>query len=87
MDLNRQRIFSRVIDVDFYGINVDGSGSVDELNSQLDYKGNATVQTKQGFFVSTFARMFKGADSKHGRLVFPIQVTGTLNNPKCSVVD
>lgn len=87
LDLNRQRIFSRQIDVDFYGINVDGSGSVDELNSRLDYKGNATIQTKQGFFVSTFARMFKGADSKHGRLVFPIRVTGTLNNPKCSVVD
>ncbi|HVC47310.1 MAG TPA: AsmA family protein [Terracidiphilus sp.] len=87
LDLNRQRIFSRQINVDFYGIDVDGSGSVDELNSRLDYKGNATIQTKQGFFVSTFARMFKGADSKHGRLVFPIRVTGTLNNPKCSVVD
>jgi uncharacterized protein involved in outer membrane biogenesis len=87
VDLNRQRIVSRQVNVDFYGINVDGSGSVDELNSRLDYKGNATIQTKQGFFVSTFARMFKGADSKHGRLVFPIRVTGTLNNPKCSVVD
>lgn len=87
LDLNRQRIFSRQINVDFYGIDVDGSGSVDELNSLLDYKGNAKIQTKQGFFVSTFARMFKGADSQHGRLVFPIRVTGTLNNPKCSVVD
>ena len=85
--LNRQRMVSRQIKVDFYGINVDGSGSVDELNSRLDYKGNATIQTKQGLFVSMFARMFKGADSKHGRLVFPIRVTGTLNNPKCSVVD
>lgn len=87
LDLNRQRIFNRQINVDFYGIDVDGSGSVDELNSRLNYKGDATIQTKQGFFVSTFARMFKGADSKHGRLVFPIRVTGTLNNPKCSVVD
>jgi uncharacterized protein involved in outer membrane biogenesis len=87
LDLNRQRIFSRQINVDFYGIDVDGSGSVDELNSRLDYKGNATIETKQGFFVSTFARLFKGADSKHGRLVFPIRVTGTLNNPKCTVVD
>jgi hypothetical protein len=87
LDLDRQRIVSRQINVDFYGIDVDGSGSVDELNSQLDYKGNATVETKQGFFVSTFARMFKGADSQHGRLVFPMRVTGTLNNPKCSVVD
>ncbi len=87
LDLNRERIFTRQIDVNFYGINVGGSGSVDELNSQLDYKGNATVQTKQGFFVSTFARMFKGADSQNGRLVFPIRVTGSLNNPKCAVVD
>ena len=87
LDLNRQRIFSRQISVDFYGIDVAGSGSVDELNSQLDYKGSATIQTKQGFFVSTFARMFKGADSQHGRLVFPMRVTGTLNHPKCSVVD
>ena len=87
LDLNQQRIFNRQINVDFYGIDVEGSGSVDELNSRLNYKGNATIQTKQGFFVSAFARMFKGADSKHGRLVFPIRVTGTLNNPKCSVVD
>ena len=87
LDLNRQRIYSRQINVDFYGIDVDGSGSVDELNSRLDYKGNATVETRQGFFVSTFARLFKGADSQHGRLVFPMRVTGTLNNPKCSVVD
>ncbi len=87
LDLNRQRIFNRQINVDFYGINLDGSGSVDELNSRLDYKGSATIQTKQGFFVSTFARMFKGAKSKNGRLVFPIRLTGTLNNPKCSVVD
>jgi len=87
LDLNRQQIFSRQINVDFYGIDVDGSGTVDELNSRLDYKGNATIQTKQGFFVSTFARLFKGADSQHGRLVFPLRITGTLNNPKCAVVD
>ena len=87
LDLNRQRIFSRQINVDFYGVQVDGSGSVDELNSRLDYKGNATIETKQGFFVSTFARLFKGADSQHGRLVFPMRVTGTLNNPNCTVVD
>lgn len=87
LDLNRERIFSRQINVDFYGIDVVGSGSVDELNSRLDYKGDATIETRQGFFVSTFARIFKGADSKHGRLVFPIRVMGTLNNPKCSVVD
>ena len=85
LDLNQQRIFSRKLNVDFYGINVDGSGSVDERNSQLDYKGNATIETKQGFFVSTFARMFKGADSKNGRLVFPIRVAGTVKDPKCSV--
>ena len=87
LDLSRQQIFSRQINVDFYGVDVVGSGSVDELNSRLDYKGDATIETRQGFFVSAFARIFKGADSKHGRLVFPIRVTGTLNNPQCSVVD
>lgn len=87
LDLNRQRIFSRRLNIDFYGIDVDGTGSVDELSSKLDYKGNATIETKQGFFVSTFARVFKGADSRHGKLVFPMRVTGTLSNPKCAVVD
>ena len=87
LDLNRQQIVSRQINVDFYGIDVDGSGSVDEVSSRLDYKGNATIQTRQGFFVSTFARMFKGADSQHGRLVFPLRITGTLNHPQCAVVD
>jgi len=87
LDLSRQRILSRQISVNFYGIDVAGSGRVDELNSRLDYTGTATIETKQGFFVSTFARMFKGAESKRGRLVFPIRITGTLSHPKCSVVD
>ena len=45
LDLNPQRIVSRQINLDFYGIAVDGSGSVDKLNSRLDFKGNATIQT------------------------------------------
>lgn len=87
MDLRNHRIYSKQVGVNFYGINVDGSGSTSVMGTGgMDYRGMATVMTKQGFFTDMFASWFKGAKIKNGRMNFPIRVTGTLANPQCSIV-
>ena len=50
-----------MIDIDGYGVDVDGSGSVSVSGSdELSYRGVATITTKQSFLTNTFAR-FEGA--------------------------
>lgn len=85
VDLTREKLVNKQVGIDFYGIDVDGSGSLAEQSGRLNYKGTATIEQKQGFFIRTFAKMFKGAKSKSGKLVFPIVVSGTLANPVCKV--
>jgi autotransporter translocation and assembly factor TamB len=50
------RIASRTIDIDGYGVDVDGSGSVSG-SDELDFSGVAQITTKRGFFTNTFARL------------------------------
>ncbi|HZV59731.1 MAG TPA: AsmA family protein [Candidatus Eremiobacteraceae bacterium] len=81
LELNNQRISSRVIDIDGYGVDVDGSGSVSVSGSDdLNYRGLAEITTKEGFFTNTIAR-FSGASLKNGKLQFPFRITGTIDNP------
>ncbi|HEX4644772.1 MAG TPA: AsmA-like C-terminal region-containing protein [Verrucomicrobiae bacterium] len=84
LELRNLRIFSKTIDIDGYGVDVDGSGSVSVSGSDdLDYQGLAAITTKQGFLINTFAR-FEGASLKDGKLSFPFQIQGTIENPKFS---
>jgi uncharacterized protein involved in outer membrane biogenesis len=81
LELANQRISSRVIDIDGYGVDVDGSGSVSLSGSdELNYRGLAEITTKEGFFTNTIARM-SGATLKDGKLQFPFRIGGTINNP------
>jgi uncharacterized protein involved in outer membrane biogenesis len=81
LELDNQRISSRVIDIDGYGVDVDGSGSVSVSGSdELDYRGLAEITTKESFFTNTVARL-SGAALKDGKLQFPFRITGTINNP------
>ena len=81
LELDNQRISSRVIDIDGYGVDVDGSGSVSVSGSdQLNYRGLAEITTKEGFFTNTVARL-SGATLKDGKLQFPFRIGGTINNP------
>jgi uncharacterized protein involved in outer membrane biogenesis len=81
LELDNQRISSRVIDIDGYGVDVDGSGSVSVSGSdELNYRGLAEITTKEGFFTNTIARM-SGATLKDGKLQFPFRIGGTINNP------
>jgi len=81
LELANQRISSRVIDIDGYGVDVDGSGSVSVSGSdELNYRGLAEITNKQGFFTNTVARL-SGATLKEGKLQFPFRISGTIDNP------
>ena len=87
MNLANGRIYSHQINIDFYGIDVECSGSLGVTGGEgMDYKGVASVLNSQGFFTNMMARM-SGAELEKGKLSFPIRVGGTLQNPKFSVVD
>ena len=81
LELDNQRISSRVIDVDGYGVDVDGSGSVSVSGSdEVNYRGLAEITTKEGFFTNTIARL-SGATLKDGKLQFPFRIGGTIDSP------
>ncbi len=81
LELADQRISSRVIDIDGYGVDVDGSGSVSVSGSdELNYRGLAEITTKESFFTNTIAR-FSGATLKDGKLQFPFRIGGTIDSP------
>jgi uncharacterized protein involved in outer membrane biogenesis len=81
LELANRRITSRVIDIDGYGVDVDGSGSVSVSGSnELDYRGLAEITTKESFVTNTIARL-SGAALKNGKLQFPFRIGGTIENP------
>jgi uncharacterized protein involved in outer membrane biogenesis len=81
LQLANLRIASTKIDVDGYGVDIDGSGSVSVSGSDvLDYRGIAQITTKQGFFTNTFGRL-SGGKLVDGKLTFPFRIGGTIENP------
>jgi uncharacterized protein involved in outer membrane biogenesis len=81
LELADLRISSRAVDVDGYGVNVDGSGSVSASGSgDLSYQGVAEIVAKQGFVTNMMARL-SGATLKNGKLSFPFRVGGTIESP------
>ena len=81
LELADQRISSKVIDIDGYGVDVDGSGSVSVSGSdELNYRGLAEITTKESFFTNTIARL-SGATLKDGKLQFPFRIGGTIDSP------
>jgi len=80
-------IASTKIDIDGYGVDVDGSGSISVSGSNaLDYRGMAQITTKQGFFTNTFGRL-SGGKLVDGKLTFPFRISGTIQNPVFAKVD
>ena len=81
LELANLRIVSKGIDIDGYGVDIDGAGSVNvDGSDELDYQGVAQITTKQGFFTNTFARL-AGASLKDGKISFPFRVGGTIPAP------
>ncbi len=84
LELENLWITSKSIDIDGYGVDVDGSGRVSVSGSdELHYQGLAAITTKQGFLTNTFARL-EGAKLTAGKLSFPFRIDGTIENPKFS---
>jgi uncharacterized protein involved in outer membrane biogenesis len=84
LELANLRISSKVIDIDGYGVDVDGSGSVSVSGSDdLNYQGVAAITTKQGFLTNVFGRL-EGAKLVDGKLSFPFRIGGTIDRPKFS---
>ncbi len=84
LELANLRILSKAIDIDGYGVDVDGAGSVSVSGSdELNYQGIAAITTKQGFLTNLFGRL-EGAKLKDGKLSFPFRIDGTIDNPKFS---
>ena len=78
------RIRSETIDIDGYGVDVDGAGSFNvDGSNELNYDGIAKITTRQGFLTNTFAR-FAGANVKNKLLSFPFHVGGTIETPAFS---
>lgn len=44
MELKNQRMYSKQVAVDFYGINVDGTGSMSLVGGPVKYRGTATIK-------------------------------------------
>src|ERR1700730_8816712 len=81
LELDHERISSKVIDIDGYGVDIDGSGSVSLSGSdELNYQGVAEIVSRQGFVTNLFARL-NGGTLKDGKLSFPFHVRGTIDNP------
>jgi uncharacterized protein involved in outer membrane biogenesis len=81
LQLANLRVASTAIVIDGHGVDVRGSGSMSVSGSdELNYRGVATITTKQGFWINTFARL-EGATLKAGRLSFPFRIEGTIENP------
>ena len=81
LELDHERISSKVIDIDGYGVDLDGSGSVSLSGSdELNYQGVAEIVSKQGFVTNLFARL-AGGTLKDGKLSFPFHIGGTIDNP------
>ena len=81
LELDHDRISSKVIDIDGYGVDLDGSGSVSLSGSdELNYQGVAEITARQGFVTNLFARL-AGGTLKDGKLSFPFHVGGTIDNP------
>jgi uncharacterized protein involved in outer membrane biogenesis len=84
LELANQLISSRVIDIDGYGVDVDGSGTVSVSGSEeLNYRGLAEITTKESFFTNTVARL-SGATLRDGKLQFPFRIGGTIETPEFS---
>jgi uncharacterized protein involved in outer membrane biogenesis len=81
LELDHERIVSKVIDIDGYGVDIDGSGSVSISGSdELSYLGVAEIVSEQGVVTNLFARL-AGGTLKDGKLSFPFHVSGTIDNP------
>lgn len=88
LDLAEQHMSSSDLNIAFYGSDLECSGDLDlKGEGTLHLNGLLKVMKKQGFATNIFARLFREAREQDGRLIFPLQVSGTLAAPQFKLVD
>jgi uncharacterized protein involved in outer membrane biogenesis len=88
LELTKERMTNRNIDVAFYGVDLSCAGHLDlNATARLEYRGTVKVLKKQGFLTNLFAEVFREGRNENGKLVFPLRITGMLSNPKFALVD
>ena len=84
LELDNLRVTGTNIDIDGYGVGIDGSGSITvDGFDEVDCQGTAQITTPQGFLTNTFAR-FAGGKIENGKISFPFRIEGTIENPTFS---
>ena len=85
LNLANQRLTSHQLKIASNDLNVDASGVLDVAKSNLmNYTGTALVPARQGDLTNLVANI-SGATFANGKLSFPFDLGGTLDNPKFSL--
>jgi AsmA-like protein len=85
LELDHERITSKVIDIDGYGVDLDGSGSVSLSGSdELNYQGVAEIVSQQGFVTNLFARLAGGTYAERRQAVVSVSYRRDHRQPSIS---
>jgi uncharacterized protein involved in outer membrane biogenesis len=85
LNLANQQLTSHHVTIVSNDLNVDASGVLDIAKSNLmNYAGTALVPARQGGLTNLVANI-SGATFANGKLSFPFELHGTLDNPKFSL--
>lgn len=85
LNLANQQLASRRVTIVSNDLNVEASGMLDIAKSNLmQYAGTAMVPARQGGLTNLVANI-SGAAFANGKLSFPFELHGTLDNPRFSL--
>jgi uncharacterized protein involved in outer membrane biogenesis len=85
LNLANQQLTSHHVTIVSNDLNVDASGVLDVAKSNLmNYTGTALVPARQGGLTNLVANI-SGATFANGKLSFPFELHGTLDNPRFSL--
>ncbi len=85
LNLANQRLMSKNVTIVSTDLNVDAAGETNLAQSnQINYTGTAVVPARQGGLTNLVSQV-SGATFANGKLSFPFDLHGTLDNPKFSL--
>jgi uncharacterized protein involved in outer membrane biogenesis len=85
LNLANQRLASKHVTIVSNDLNVDAVGETNVSQSnQINYMGTAVVPARQGGLTNLVSQI-SGATFANGKLSFPFELHGTLDNPKFSL--
>lgn len=85
LNLANQHLASKNLKIVSNDLNVDAAGETNVAKgNQINYTGTAVVPARQGGLTNLVSQI-SGATFANGKLSFPFDLTGTLDNPKFSL--